>query len=448
MTYLARRFDLYIQPRTWWLLSLLWALFVLAYPFPVLLAVAKTGLLLLCIAAAIDLLLLFIPSNPLLVERECSPKWSLGDDNTVKVMLHNNVSLPWNCMILDELPIELQERKFSLSVSLAPLKKDEICYTVKPLKRGIYAYGQIRVIISSPMLGVFGRRISAEQPHVVSVYPSFVQLRKYSLYTLQNIARFHGFKKIRRIGMSYEFEQIKEYVQGDDIRHINWKATGKTKSLKTNHFTEEKAQPVYVVIDKSRPMNMAFGGMTLLDYAVNAGAVVANIALQKGDKAGLLTFSDRVGAALRADSSPGQMGRIMDALHAEKYRRTEADFEFVYNAMKRVSSGRSLMFLFTNFETLIAMQRVLPVLRKLNRQHLLVVIFFSNDEVENYAYEPAESLQEIYNRMVARQMVGDKRQMAVELANHGIQSVVCKPEELTINTLNKYLELKAKGMIG
>lgn len=248
--------------------------------------------------------------------------------------------------------------------------------------------------------------------------------------------------------MSYEFEQIKEYVQGDDIRHINWKATGKTKSLKTNHFTEEKAQPVYVVIDKSRPMNMAFGGMTLLDYAVNAGAVVSNIALQKGDKAGLLTFSDRVGVALRADSSPGHMGRIMDALHAEKYRRTEADFEFVYNAMKRVSSGRSLMFLFTNFETLIAMQRVLPVLRKLNRHHLLVVIFFSNDEVEKYAYEPAEGLQEIYNRMVARQMVGDKRQMAVELANHGIQSIVCKPQDLTINTLNKYLELKAKGMIG
>jgi uncharacterized protein (DUF58 family) len=195
-------------------------------------------------------------------------------------------------------------------------------------------------------------------------------------------------------------------------------------------------------------MNMAFGGMTLLDYAVNAGAVVANIALQKGDKAGLLTFSDRLGTALRADSSPGQMGRIMDALHAEKYRRTEADYEFVYNALKRVSQGRALLFLFTNFETLVAMQRVMSVLRKLNKHHLLVVVFFSNAEVEQFAFEPSGSLQEIYNRMVARQMVADKKQMAVELANHGIQSIVCKPEELTISTLNKYLELKAKGMIG
>jgi uncharacterized protein (DUF58 family) len=447
MNKLAQRFDLYMQPRTWWLLSCVWVLFVMAYPFPFLLSVAQTALLLLSAAAVMDLLLLFIPSNPLELQRECSPKWSLGDDNIVVILLQNKSPLPWQCRIWDELPVELQERRFSLNASLGPYRSAEKHYTVKPLKRGLYSFGQIRVIISTP-LGLLGRRVSKEQVQEVSVYPSFVQLRKYSLYTLQNIARFHGFKKVRRIGMSYEFEQIKEYVQGDDIRHINWKATGKTTSLKTNHFTEEKAQPVYVLIDKSRPMNMAFGGMTLLDYAVNAGAVVANIALQKGDKAGLLTFSDRLGTALRADSSPGQMGRIMDALHAEKYRRTEADYEFVYNALKRVSQGRALLFLFTNFETLVAMQRVMSVLRKLNKHHLLVVVFFSNAEVEQFAFEPSGSLQEIYNRMVARQMVADKKQMAVELANHGIQSIVCKPEELTISTLNKYLELKAKGMIG
>jgi uncharacterized protein (DUF58 family) len=93
------------------------------------------------------------------------------------------------------------------------------------------------------------------------------------------------------------------------------------------------------------------------------------------------------------------------------------------------------------------MQRVLPVLRKLNKVHLLVVVFFTNAEVENYAYEPSEGLQEVYSRMVARQMVADKRQMSIELGNHGIQSVVCQPSELSIAVLNRYLELKAKGMV-
>jgi uncharacterized protein (DUF58 family) len=86
-------------------------------------------------------------------------------------------------------------------------------------------------------------------------------------------------------------------------------------------------------------------------------------------------------------------------------------------------------------------------LRKLNKVHLLVVVFFTNAEVENYAYEPSEGLQEVYSRMVARQMVADKRQMSIELGNHGIQSVVCQPSELSIAVLNRYLELKAKGMV-
>lgn len=444
--YLARRFDLYIQPRTWWLLAGVWALFVLGYPFPRMFDVAKITLTVLGFAAATDLLLLFLSGKPLDMHRQTGDKWSLGDHNRVKVTLKNRTPLVWRCLIIDELPVELQERRFSLRMTLGPFAEDEAEYTVKPLKRGLYEFGQLRVILRSP-LGLLGRRVSSVEPAEVAVYPSIIQMKRYGLYTVNRLARFYGVKRMRRIGMSYEFEQIKDYVQGDDIRHINWKATGKTTALKTNHFIEERAQPVYMVIDKSRPMNLAFDGMTLLDYAINAGLVIGHVALQKGDRAGLITFSDRLGSGLRADNNPGQMKRIMDALYAEKYRSTEADYEFLYNAVKRVSSGRSLMFLFTNFESMYALQRALPVLRKLNSSHLLVVIFFTNAEVEEFAFSPATNLNGIYTRMVARQMVADKRQMAIELANHGIQSVVCRPSELTINTLNKYLELKASGRI-
>lgn len=444
--YLARRFDLYIQPRTWWLMGVVWALMVLGYPFPALVALAQVALMVLVFAAAADLLLLFIPPVPLEMHRQTGDKWSLGDANRVMVTLKNKTPLIWRCVILDELPVELQERNFSLQMTLGPFQEDHTEYAVTPLKRGLYEFGMLRVMLRSP-LGIFGRRVSMTAPAEVAVYPSIIQMKKYGLYTVARLARFYGVKRMRRIGMSYEFEQIKEYVHGDDIRHINWKATGKTSTLKTNHFIEERAQPVYCVVDKSRPMNLAFDGLTLLDYALNASLVISNVALQKGDRAGLITFSDRLGTGLRADNAPGQMKRIMDALYAEKYRSTEADYEFLYHAVRRVSSGRSLMFLFCNFESNYALQRVLPVLRKINQAHLLVVIFFTNAEVEEYAYQPSVNLSEIYHRMVARQMVADKRQMAIELANHGIQSLVCKPQELTINTLNKYLELKASGRI-
>jgi uncharacterized protein (DUF58 family) len=252
---------------------------------------------------------------------------------------------------------------------------------------------------------------------------------------------------MRRLGHSYEFEQIKDYVQGDDLRHINWRATGRTQTLKTNHFMEERAQPVYCILDKSRNMNQAFSGMSVLDYAINTSLVISNNVLLKGDKAGLITFSNKVGTAIRADSGSGVLQKIMDNLYYQKYRQSEPDFEFLFNAINRIINNRSLLFLFTNFDSLNAMDRVLPILRKINQNHLLVVILFQNAEIEKYAYESSSDLREIYNRMIARQMLDDKRQMVARLQTHGIQCIATTPADLTINTLNKYVELKAKGLI-
>lgn len=409
-------------------------------------SIGKVLLAALGIVLVIDFLLLVIFKKPVSGTRVMGEKWSLGDQNKVHIHLKNNTYLIWKVKVLEEFPDQLQIRRFALRAKLDERKSKELTYEVKPLSRGQYVYGSLRLFIRSP-LGLLSRRISEEAGQKVAVYPSILQMKKYALVTVSSISKLYGVKKIRRIGHSYEFEQIKDYVRGDDMRHINWKATSRSGAIKTNHYTDEKSQPVYCIIDKSRVMNMAFDGLTLLDYAINASLVIANTTLQKGDRAGLITFSDKVGTAIRADNSPGTLRRLLDSLYIQKYRAAESDYEFLFKAIQRVANTRSLIFLFCNFESIYAMQRVLPVLRKINNTHLLVTIFFENAEVEEYAYSPSHSLQEIYSRSVARQMVSDKRQIAYELQNHGIQSIITRPQDLTINTLNKYLELKAKGQI-
>jgi uncharacterized protein (DUF58 family) len=264
---------------------------------------------------------------------------------------------------------------------------------------------------------------------------------------VNNISRYYGVKKMRRIGHSYEFDQIKDYVRGDDLRHVNWKSTSRYQTLKTNHFIEEKAQPVYCIIDKSRNMNMAFEGMSILDYSINAALVISNVAIQKGDKAGLVTFSDKVGTALRAESGPSALRKIMDGLYHQKYRETEPDFGFLFNALNRVVVNRSLMFLFTNFDTINALERALPVLRRINYRHLLIVVIFENAEIEKYAYQASSNIREIFTKTVARQWLDNKRQVAVTLNKHGIQTIVTNTGNLSIDVLNKYIELKAKGLV-
>ncbi|HEX9062433.1 MAG TPA: DUF58 domain-containing protein, partial [Clostridia bacterium] len=280
---LLQRFDLYITNRFYLLVTLFIVLFLIAYVYPKIYnIVVYTGAVVL-LFFIVELVLLFIPGKPLSAKRSFTSKWSLGDANTVEVTVKNNTPLPWKIMFIDELPVQLQERNFKLYKRLKPYKFSIFKYYVTPKNRGEYTYGDMRFFLIS-ISGVFMRRHTVSEQNSASVYPSIIQMKKYSLLTINKLARFYGVKKMRRIGQSYEFEQIMEYVPGDDTRHINWKATGKTGTLKTNHYIEEKAQPVYCVIDKSRLMNFAFNEMVLLDYAINASLVISNTALQKGDK--------------------------------------------------------------------------------------------------------------------------------------------------------------------
>jgi uncharacterized protein (DUF58 family) len=314
------------------------------------------------------------------------------------------------------------------------------------VKRGEYSFGAVNVLLSSP-LKLFSRRFRFSADKLVPVYPSYIQMRKYELMAISHRLTDTGIKKIRRIGQNQEFELIKEYVAGDDFRTVNWKATARKSRLMINQYQDERSQQVYSLIDKGRVMQMPFNGMTLLDYAINATLVISNIAIKKSDKAGLITFQDRIGSMLPAARLNNQMAAIQEILYNQKTAFLETDFSVLYSRIRRSISQRSLLLLFTNFESIHSLHRQLPYLNNLARTHLLVVIFFENTELKEAIEEPAENLKEIYYKAIAERFSYEKKLIVKELQKHGIQSILTAPEKLTINTINKYLELKARNLI-
>jgi uncharacterized protein (DUF58 family) len=272
-------------------------------------------------------------------------------------------------------------------------------------------------------------------------------MRKYELLAISNRLTETGVKKIRRIGHNMEFELIKEYVNGDDIRTINWKATARRQHLMVNHYQDERSQQVYSLIDKGRVMKMPFEGMSLLDYAINAALVIANIAIKKSDKAGLLTFQDKVGVLVPAARNSNQMGKILEVLYNQKTAYRETDFSVLHHFIRRKITQRSLLLLYTNFESMYSLQRQLPYLLALAKLHLLVVIFFENTEVKKLIDTPAADLREVYHKTIAEKFVYEKRLIVKELKKYGIQAVLTTPRQLTVDTINKYLELKSRGLI-
>ena len=393
-----------------------------------------------------DLLLLFRVRKGFSGERMVSDRLSNGDENEIRIPLQNFYSFPVTLRLFDELPHQFQKRDLEFHLKMMKGERKVISYSLRPVKRGEYSFGAVNVMVSSP-LGILSRRFRFSADKLVPVYPSYLQMRKYELLAIHHRLTEAGIKKIRRIGQNQEFELIKEYISGDDFRTVNWKATARKNRLMVNQFQDERSQQVYSLIDKGRVMQMPFNGMSLLDYAINASLVISNIAVKKSDKAGIITFQDRVSTVLPAGRTNNQMATIQEVLYNQKTAYLETDYSSLYSTVRRKISHRSLLLLFTNFESIYSLQRQLPYLINLAKQHLLVVIFFENTELTELTGQPASDLKAIYYKAVAERFSLEKKMIVKELQRYGIQSILTAPEKLTINTINKYLELKARNLI-
>lgn len=438
--------SLHLHSRFFVIWGLLIGLFAVSFALPALFLAAQVLLAVVLSLTILDILLLYSPRTRVSAKRELPKVLSLGDQNTVRVLLNNESGLPLSLTLIDELPHQFQKRDFELRISLKAGEKKTVKYELRPLSRGIFHFGQINLFIST-ILMLAERRMRIPADEEAPVYPSILQMKQFELWAYDRVTHQKGQKRLRRIGHSYEFEQIKNYVRGDDYRSINWKASGRRASLMVNQYEDERAQHIYNIIDKSRAMRLPFEGLSLMDYAINTSLALSNIALLKHDRAGLVTFSDKIGATIKADSRAEQLNKIMSALYKEQERPLEANFELLYFVTRKLITSRSLLILYTNFESAYALERALPILRKINKFHLIVVVFFENTEIRDFASKSAQTLEDIYHQTVAQKYLAEKMQMVQKLRQYGIQAFLTRPEELTINAINKYLELKSRGLI-
>lgn len=412
----------------------------------ILFPLAQVGLAVFIVLCFADLVILFPRARQIEAKRIVPAIVSNGHEQQVEIIVLNKSVFLLKARIIDEIPYQFQIRDLKIPVTLPAQKKIKVNYSLDPVERGDYQFGNLLFFLTS-RFQLLERKLEVDAAQNVCVYPSILEMKKYELSTFAKVSQIEGIKKVRKIGHSQEFDHIREYVLGDDPQSINWNATSRATKLMVNHYEDEKSQQVYCLIDKSRVMKLPFNGMSLLEYAINSALVISNTILKKHDRAGVITFSNKIDRLLKAGRTKSQLRRILDLLYNEKTNFGESNFELLYHSINSNIQIRSLLFLFTNFESDYALQRNIAILRKLNKKHLLVVIFFENSEIVDYSEEKAQNLEEIYNRTIAKKLIYEKLLIANKLKQHGIQTIMTKPEELSINVINKYLELKGKGLI-
>lgn len=436
--------NILLTKRFFWVLSTFVVLYATAFIDPRMLAVAEYAFIALAVLVGLDLVLLLLISKKPTFKRTFNERLNLGDENSVTIQMTTVGAFPWNYELNEGFPDFKQDRITTFKGKISFKEPVSIKYQLQPKKRGLFHFNDAFLFLST-FLKLVERRIVYPNLDAFQVYPSVLQMKKYELLVFQQQKTGSGIKRIRRLGNATEFEQIRNYVAGDELKTINWKATSRKNELMVNQYQDEKSQSVYCIIDKSRTMQMEFDGLNILDYSINSTLVFANICLLKGDKFGMLTFSDKMGAQIPADKSGTQMKRVMDTLYAQKTKFKDANFEQLQSVVRQKIKTRSLLLLFSNFENEFAMRRALPYLMQMNKKHLLVVIFFQNSDLKELAYKPHYSLNELYTSVVAERMITMKARMAREMKQFGIQTILTNPEELSANVINKYLELKARG---
>jgi uncharacterized protein (DUF58 family) len=438
--------SFYLGNRFFYLLGLLALAFVASNFIPGIFTFVKAFFNIACILLAFDTLLLYALRDGMKAKRIAAEKLSNGDDNPFTIEMANAYPFPVHVKVYDELPEQFQLRDHYFEKSVPARGQSEIHFSLRPFKRGNYNFGALNIFTMSP-LGLVMRRYKLDQGLNLPVYPSFIQMRRYEFLAIHNRLTMAGIKKIRRIGNNYEFEQIRDYVQGDDYRTINWKATARKAGLMVNQYQDERSQNIYCVIDKGRMMKMPFERLSLLDYTINAALTLSNIAIRKSDRAGIITFNENKIQFLKAENRNSQLMRIADMLHNQKTRYLESNYEALYAQVRRLLNQRSLCLLFTNFESLSSMQRNVKYLVSLAKHHTLVVVIFENTEIRELLNTRAKDIEALYIKTIAEKFAFEKKQMVLELQQYGIHTILTPPQNLTVNAVNKYLELKARGLV-
>lgn len=439
--------KLYTHSRLYICMTIVAVMFLLSYWFTVLYSISWVLVVALIILILIEFLILFRIKKGLIAKRDLPQKLSNSDKNDISVFMENKYPFNISAKIIEELPLQFQKRDFEFNLKLNIGEIYNFKYHLRPVERGEYYFGKLHIFVSSP-IKILARRFSFhEDKQMVKVYPSYIQMKKYEFLAIHNKLYDHGLKKIRRLGHTMEFEHIKNYIPGDDIRTINWKTTAKHGKLMVNQYQDEKSQPVYSLIDTGRMMKMPFEELKLLDYAINSTLAFSNIVLLKKDKAGLIEFGKKVEHFLPASNIKTRLNVINEVLYNIETKFTDSDFSYLYAFIKRKISQRSLLILYTNFEHKSSLKKQMIYLKALAKKHLLVAVIFENTELDSLINDKAEDLLGVYHKTIAEKFAYDKRLIVKELQLNGIHAILTKPKNLTVNVINKYLELKARGRI-
>ena len=400
----------------------------------------------LMVTAAADYLL-SEKENAFRVEREMEERFAMGAENKVTIKISNRAQRKVTFLVKDEYPHRMEltsPREAQLTIPVGRSRAWR--YSLLPTARGKYDFGNT-VLRFRTRLGLLWRQITYPTATDVKVYPDIREARKHELYAHRNRRPEPGLRRMRVRGQGREFESLREFVIGDEIRHISWAATARRGKVITRQYTIERSQNIVVLSDTGRLMTARIGKLTKLDHAVNATLSIAYVAAAGGDNVGLVAFSRRVVSYLPPRRGRDQINRLMEALYSLEPQMIEPSYKRAFNFFGANCKRRSLVVILTDLVDRDASAELLAHTSQLIPRHLPLIITIGDTDLREMVRAQPATSGDVYRQAVAEEILRQREEALMRIRHAGGLALDVPAGRLSLELVNKYLEVKERGLL-
>jgi uncharacterized protein (DUF58 family) len=381
------------------------------------------------------------------VQRRMSQVCSLDEPEEVELALENSGRIPLTLRLRDDVPDEFSAEPASFEITIPGRRQALLSYRIVPRRRGTYVFQQVDALVAS-RLGFWRRQCAWPLRTEVRVYPDIHQLTRFTMLARRDRLSTIGVRRSRRLGTDNEFERLRDYIEGDDPRHLDWRATARRRELTCRAFQHNQSQRIIFLIDCGRLMAGDTGlGLSPLDHAFNAMLLLAHVAFIRGDQVGLLAFSDRVRAYVAPAGGPRRINRLVHSVHNVFPEMVESRYDRAFIELEKRCRKRSLVVLLTNLFDELSAQLAGEYLRNLRGRHLPLAVFLRDHDLFAMADQAPADGPRLFHGAAAAALLNWRERVMVGLRQSGVLTLDAFPEDLTAVLVNRYLEIKARHLL-
>ncbi len=378
--------------------------------------------------------------QPLQARRDKPARLSLGARNEIEILLDNRSRWAITTRVRDHPPTEFQPNRIYLDALVPPHRRAIVGYELLATDRGNFSFGDIYLRCK----GLFGlawldRVIPAAE--TVQVYPNLQDVRRYEALTRAQMLLGEG-HRTRRFGSGREFSHFRDYTVDDDFRQVNWKASARRAKPISSVFESEHSQDVIFCLDTGRMMAAHVGSLTKLDHAINAILMLTHVSQTFQDNLGLLVFSHSVQQYLPPSRGRSQYARFLQSLYGVKPEPCYVNYREAFEYLIKRHTKRALVMVFTDLLDTTVSAEYREAVRVLGRFHLPLTLAVADVPLQDAAKSMPESVDQLYQTSVARELLHQRRELLQSLEHEGVLVLDTVPERLTVEVVNRYINLK------